>query len=335
MNHSRAVSIIFLFYLGILISSASTCASVCTSMVPYNGTTNDSSSVIQACIDKEPAGGFVRLPAGTYMINALIGLKMKDNVKVCLNEDTVLKAIPNNATQYAVVKFWGVQNVLFDGGTVEGERNQHTITDPNHPGEWGMGIDIRESSMVRISNVNVRNTWGDGIYIGRTIGVNSTNRNIVVENVVCDNNRRQGISLITGENILIENTVLENTHGTPPQFGIDMQPDNTSIEMLRNIVIRNLTTVNNSGGGIMMANPPNNYFISIANYTSIGEAYPINNFFWGDNNAKGIIIYEDKLYKHNCNSDCFTPVCNMNWVCDASEDATNCPMDCASNKIIF
>jgi len=330
MEQYRFVAIIFLVYLGLFFSSEAAYASVCTPMLQYNGTANDSTSVIQACIDNEPAGGFVKLPAGTYLVNALNGLKLKSNVDFCLGKDTVLRAIPNNSTHYAIVKAWGVQNVLFDGGTVEGERDQHTISDAGHPGEWGMGIDIRESSMVRISNVTIRNAWGDGIYIGRTLGVNGTNKNIVIENVVCDNNRRQGISLITGENVLIENSILENTHGTPPQFGIDLQPDDTSLEMLKNIVIRNLTTINNTGGGILRYNPPDNYFISIAKYTSIGEAHPINNFFLGDNVAKGIIIYEGKEYKHNCDSDCFFPACNMDWVCDAGEDATNCPVDCSN-----
>ena len=52
----------------ITLASAYSSASVCTSLLPYNGTTNDASDVIQGCINNEPSGGTLELPAGKYYL---------------------------------------------------------------------------------------------------------------------------------------------------------------------------------------------------------------------------------------------------------------------------
>src|SRR5690606_29588040 len=72
------------------------------------------------------------------------------------------------------------------------------------------------------------------------------NRNITIRDVVCDRNYRQGISVITAENLLIENCTLKNTAGTAPAAGIDFEP-NPPRERLGNCVMRNCTIENNQG----------------------------------------------------------------------------------------
>ena len=48
---------------------------------------------------------------------------------------------------------------------------------------------------------------------------------MVIRDVVCDRNYRLGIAVINVENLLVENCVLENSAGTDPQAGIDLEPD--------------------------------------------------------------------------------------------------------------
>jgi len=69
--------------------------------------------------------------------------------------------------------------------------------------------------------------------------------------VTCFDNHRQGISLISAQNLLIENCVLSGTWGTPPSAGIDLEP-NEHEERLVNCVIRNCIMENNAGPGILV-----------------------------------------------------------------------------------
>lgn len=94
----------------------------------------------------------------------------------------------------------------------------------------------------------MRDSGGDGIYLGA--GKNGEpNQNIVIRDVVCDKNYRQGISVITAQDLLIENVILSNTGGTPPQAGIDFEP-NRPTELLSNCVMRNCVIENNRGYAI-------------------------------------------------------------------------------------
>lgn len=113
--------------------------------------------------------------------------------------------------------------------------------------EWRTVLSLRGCSNVKVLGLTLAESGGDGIYLGTaTKGV--TNSNVTIKDVVCDGNYRQGISVITAENLLIENTVMRNTGGTAPQSGIDFEP-NDPTERLANIVLRNCKTEHNRGFG--------------------------------------------------------------------------------------
>ena len=125
--------------------------------------------------------------------------------------------------------------------------------EPYLKAEWRHALNIKSSSNIVVDGLNLVDSGGDGIYLGTSIrGV--TNKNVTIRNVVCDGNNRQGISVITAENLLIENTILRNTWGTAPQAGIDFEP-NLDDEKLANCVMRNCVCENNAGAGIDMYIP--------------------------------------------------------------------------------
>ena len=67
----------------------------------------------------------------------------------------------------------------------------------------------------------------------------------------------------------IRDGVISNTHGTDPQAGIDLEP-NDSTEFLQNIIIENLTTKLNTGYGIdiyLGKYSPNGASVTIKNYS--------------------------------------------------------------------
>jgi hypothetical protein len=113
--------------------------------------------------------------------------------------------------------------------------------------EWRHCLSIRSSTNVRVAGLTLAESGGDGIYLGvAKAGV--PNKDVVIKDVVCDANHRQGISVISAENLLIEDCVLKNTSGTPPQAGIDFEPNHPS-EKLVHCVMRNCVTQDNGGDG--------------------------------------------------------------------------------------
>src|SRR5690606_6190346 len=91
-----------------------------------------------------------------------------------------------------------------------------------------------------------RDCWGDGIYLGRTTRVNE---NIKISGGVIDNNRRNGISIVAVNGLIIENIVVSNTNGVSPQVGIDFEP-NRSDDVLKKILVKNTYLLNNKFTGM-------------------------------------------------------------------------------------
>ena len=110
-----------------------------------------------------------------------------------------------------------------------------------------MGISIKSSENIKIVNSNIRDCWGDGIYLGQSGNV--TNKNITIDYGILDNNRRNAISVISSDGLTISNLILSNTNGTNPQTGLDFEP-NSNKEVLNNIEVKNLYTFNNAKQGV-------------------------------------------------------------------------------------
>ncbi len=204
----------------------------------------DDTAAIQRALDKiGGTGGTVFVPNGTYMINAVgKGLALKSNMTLKLSPGATLKVIPNSAEAYAMFNIAGVTNVTVDGGTFEGDRREHG----GNTGEWGMGIRFGKGSKhVTIANVTVKDMWGDGFYVHGSVDVTFCS-------VVADNNRRQGLSVIDVDGLLVINSEFKNTRGTRPAAGIDFEP-NDPAEKIINVHIENSKFTDNEGPGILIS----------------------------------------------------------------------------------
>lgn len=113
--------------------------------------------------------------------------------------------------------------------------------------EWRHSLSLRSCSNIKVYGLTLLESGGDGIYLG-TATPRVTNKEIHIKDVTCDRNYRQGISVITAENLLIEDTILRGTAGTAPQAGIDFEPNHPE-ERLVNCVMRNCRSEGNAGCG--------------------------------------------------------------------------------------
>ena len=117
-----------------------------------------------------------------------------------------------------------------------------------------------------IRDLTIKSSGGAGYYLGANWynvkelknapptqrGLSRPGRNILIENVICDDHHRQGISVISASNLRIRRCVLKNTRGTAPAAGIDFEP-NAADEIIQDCIVEDCRVENNSGGGILVA----------------------------------------------------------------------------------
>ncbi len=205
----------------------------------------DDTAAIQAAIDEAAGpGGTVLVPDGVYLIDATAKphLSLKDNVILKLAAGATLKAIPNDQKKYAVLTIAGASDVAVIGGTIEGERDRHK----GKGAGWGMGIKIgKGAKRVVVSGVTAKNMWADGFYVQRA-------SDVAFCAVTADGNRRQGLSVIDVDGLLVLDSVFQNTHGSRPSAGIDFEPDHPD-ETITNVRIERSKFIDNQGPGILIA----------------------------------------------------------------------------------
>jgi len=113
--------------------------------------------------------------------------------------------------------------------------------------EWRHTLSLRGARNVQVLGLTLEESGGDGIYVGVGDG-GVPCEDIVIRDVVCDRHHRQGISVISVRNLLIENTIMRDTSGTPPMAGIDFEPNGPTEELV-NCVMRNCISQGNQGDG--------------------------------------------------------------------------------------
>lgn len=116
--------------------------------------------------------------------------------------------------------------------------------------EWRMGVAINGCKNVLIEGVRVESTGGDAFYIGATKD-HRWCEDVTIRNCVALNNHRQGISVITAQDLLVENCEFSGTCGTAPQAGIDFEPNGPD-ERLVNCVVRNCVFQDNAGAAMQV-----------------------------------------------------------------------------------
>ncbi|MEO8870260.1 MAG: right-handed parallel beta-helix repeat-containing protein [Granulicella sp.] len=208
----------------------------------------DCTALLQRAIDQLPVtGGEVLIPAGEYLIDAVLGVKLRSHVSLRLLPGAILRAKPTAAPNYAILRIFNVVDVRIKGGNLVGERSAHL----GRTGEWGMGIDIRGSHAVHIETSHISDCWGDGIYIGSSAqGDVGTCSDITVKSVICENNRRQGLTIVACDGALIERCEFNHTKGTAPSAGIDIEPNRG--QTVKNVRIVDCKATHNAGDGFQL-----------------------------------------------------------------------------------
>lgn len=214
-----------------------------------DGTFNETAAIQRAINALPSAGGTVDVPAGTYLIDAVTSVRLRSNMHLRLAPDAVLVAIPNGAEQYSVLYASKQHDVEISGGRIIGERDGHTGT----TGEWGRGVFIRGSSNVIVRDMHISNCWGDGLVVaGASVwqAPPVPSVNVLVANIVSTGNRRQAMSVGYVNGVKVYDSEFSNSHGTSPQCGVDIEPENGNIAY--KVLFENCRINNNARYGMLL-----------------------------------------------------------------------------------
>ncbi|NQZ45275.1 MAG: right-handed parallel beta-helix repeat-containing protein [Flavobacteriaceae bacterium] len=118
-------------------------------------------------------------------------------------------------------------------------------------GEWRHLISLRACKDVSIQDLRLESSGGDGIYIGGQ-GQGTFSKSVYLESIVCNDNKRQGISIVSAEDVFVMNSVFEETKGTAPGAGVDIEPNRAS-DRIGNINFINCSFLRNRNAGILIS----------------------------------------------------------------------------------
>lgn len=173
------------------------------------------------------------------------GINFRSNQYILFQPNSKLIFKSSSKGGYEIIKMNNINNVKAYFVNIEGDKYHHLSSE----GEWGHGVSIKSSSNIMLYKPMISKCWGDGIYIGQETSVP---QNITVNGGLINDNRRNGISVISGIDITLKNITISNTKGHNPQSGIDIEPNNGK-NRLTNIVLNNITTKNNAVHGIIIS----------------------------------------------------------------------------------
>ena len=148
----------------------------------------------------------------------------------------------------ALVQVLGATNVTIRGKGTLRMRKDDYYKPPYEASEHRHCLAIRGSADVLVEDIICRGAGGDGVYVS-DYGRGRTNSRITLRRVTCDNGHRQGISVISAEDLLIEDCDFVNTVGGAPEAGIDFEPNYPEDRLVR-CVVRNTRFIGNRGAGI-------------------------------------------------------------------------------------
>lgn len=208
-----------------------------------NGKADDTKAIKNAVDLVAGTGGTLYVPDGVYMVDAVTAgpIKLKSEMTLKLAPGATLKAFPNKARNYSIIDIVEASDVTVTGGTLEGERQRHQ----GKGGEGGMGLRIlRDSKRITISGVTAKEMWGDGFYVKGA-------RDVKFCAVAAIHNRRQGLSIVDANGVLVTHSSFRDTRGHAPAAGIDLEPDRPD-QTIKNVHILNSEFIGNEGGGIKL-----------------------------------------------------------------------------------
>lgn len=184
----------------------------------------------------------------------------RSGVELRLGAGAVLQARRGfyHGTDDMLLTIKGAANVMITGDGVSSAIRMWRIDYRNSSlyskAEWRHGIGVYDTVSLTMSGFTIAETGGDGIYLNAVSGV-------LIRNITTVGAYRNGLSVISASNLVVEDTAFVNTGaqgrwnggdtlnatngGTSPRAGVDLEP-NERTQKLENITFRRVLAMGNA-----------------------------------------------------------------------------------------
>jgi len=165
---------------------------------------------------------YIKLEKGTYLVQGEKydgtdrGVQLSSNITLDLN-NSIVRHRQNSQPGYVILNIENAQNVKIINGVLIGDRKEHDYDTIPSKHEWGMAIQILGSQNIEINNLEIYNMTGDGIYLSEA--TDGKSNDIIIRNNNIYDCKRQGISIITSDNVIISDNEIHEISGC----GIDFE----------------------------------------------------------------------------------------------------------------
>jgi hypothetical protein len=171
----------------------------------------------------------------------------------------------------------GVEDLTLEGHGARWEMRRADYNSSSYAhSEWRHGLTISSCVRVRVSGLHISDTGGDGVYVYGS-------RDVELRDVTTDGAYRNGFSLISASNLRVVGCRFLRTAGTPPQAGIDIEPNScrpnrTCHQDLANVSFEDVEARGNVGTGLSFSlgklEPNATVDISVRDMLIVGDVAP-------------------------------------------------------------
>lgn len=231
--------------------------------IPVQWDPVDATKNIQSAIDRAvpPARIILHGSPTPWYVSDTIEIN-KDNIEIRILSGAKLMAkeggfTATNASMFRIrgnnVKMNGYVNGVdaSDGMATLEMRKADYQNPPYTPSGSRHCISVQGADNPIIQGFKLLRSGGDGITVNKVPGANPANHpyNVVIRDVICDDNHRQGISVISADTLTVTDCIFKNTIGTAPQSGLDIEPS-VATDVLKEIKFVNCSFINNAGNNV-------------------------------------------------------------------------------------
>ncbi len=228
---------------------------------------------IMAWLATVPDGSTVLFgPGGCYGQDGTITLANRSGLVIDA-QGSEFRALTPGGSHRANWRLTGGGNLTFRNVAVRGS-NPLGSYDPAV--EWQHGISVEGVQGITLSNVQVRDTWGDGVMLWRgapspACGDDASSaRNVVITGALIERSGRQGVAIVDAENV----TLQDSTIGPVAWWAVDLETDD-NCDIARHInILRNTFGATRYGaiGSVGFGGDPQVGDVTVADNTQTVEA---------------------------------------------------------------
>jgi hypothetical protein len=206
---------------------------------------DDATDALQAALDSDADTVIIDKVPGGWTTRPLV--LARSNVTIMVEPGVMVRAKAGGfpGTSDCLLKITDQSNITISGYGAVFAMNKPEYTS----GEYRMALKLSGVSNVTVEGLTLRDSGGDGVYVGK--GAKAYCQDVTLRDLLCADNRRNGLSVVTVDGLTVEGCAFTQTNGTSPQHGVDIEPNpGLPTQRLSNIVFRDCVLQDNLSGGI-------------------------------------------------------------------------------------